>query len=412
MNFLIVVVGLILLSLLIFWDNFRNWVSNALDSLWTIIEDAMPTVAAFLRDAVEAILRVVSIYTLAVSIASVGLVIWMSIALLINAPVLTAIVFIFSISLILIMALPAGVLLRIFGVTKTVIPQFLRTTVALIAFVGFVGLLFPELISFKAVLGITLLAFITLGVTAKINLLDKIIFPLAIVMSMIVVWKHFFPEDFRSTVRYAQSWSKSINTGKDRGSLRNETNAATTYAAVIRDVQVLYLRNGDELDVVAKSLAKGLKVRLVDHKDEIFIYDGQGLVQIQLAKENGSYIGGSKYWIEAEYVDIITPKEMVSQNREAEDGVIYDEARSGVRLLERGKTYAYDLKSGDQTPWLGVYDKKKFSYAVTSKEDDFKLFFSDGTSEVAKDGLIITPKQGEFLKVAVDSEQVVFVTMI
>ena len=38
------------------------------------------------------------------------------------------------------------------------------------------------------------------------------------------------------------------------------------------------------------------------------VYEGQGFVLIQLAKENGSFIGGSKYWIEAEFVRLVNPK--------------------------------------------------------------------------------------------------------
>jgi len=312
--FLIIVIIIVFVVLLIFWSQFRSWLASELDAQWTLFRLRWPVIAGRLQNLYDGIVTILGVYGLIVALLSVIALILILLGLIINKPAFTGFSFVFALILVLLAWMPSGIVLLIFGITKTVLPKTLKTFVAWIAFIGFSAMTFPEIISFNSLMGLALISFVILGVTAKINFLDKVVPVLIILMILITVWKNYFPNGYESTTRYALSWGKKINTHKDRGSINNETDAATTYAAVLKDVAVLYLRNGQKLDIVKKRLFRGTIVRLVNHKDEVFIYDGQGLVQIQLERDNGSFIEGSKYWIEAEYVQIASPRAIVSKD--------------------------------------------------------------------------------------------------
>jgi hypothetical protein len=261
-------------------------------------------------------MSVIGVYCLVLSVVAVFALILIIIAFIVGSPVFTGIAFVLALSLILIAWLPAGLILKLFSVNSAVLPAPLKAFVAWVAFVGFMGMVFPDLLAFKTLIGATLVALIFLGIAIKINAMDKIIYPLLLVMCLTLIWQHFFPEDFRSSVRYAQSWSKRVNTLKDRGSIDNETDAATTYAQVLKDVDVLYLPSAASLDAdTSNHLKRGDIVRLVNNKDEVTIYDGQGFVEIQLMNVQGTYFKGPKYWIEAELVQIAAPREIIPEDK-------------------------------------------------------------------------------------------------
>lgn len=384
----LIIAIVILIILLVFWKKLRSWVSIQLDSLWRAARLLAPSLANFLRDVLKAALKISGAYTLIIAIAFSILMGLMLIALIINIPALTGIVFVLSLSLILFAWLPAGILLSFFGVTKSVMPKLLKTLISWLAFIGFVALTFPELVMFKAMIGIALIGFVALGVTSKVNFLDKMLLPIVTIMALTVTWKYFFPEDFRSSTRYMQSLSKNFITGKDRGSLSNEADAATTYAVVLKDVKVLYLRNASNIDIVSKNLVRGTVVRIVDHRNEVYIYDGQGLVQIQLANNNGSFINGDKYWIEADYVKIAAPKDVVPRddsllpakaNKQAEVRVLPKTEIIKDSIFTKG---VYFIKVDKQTPFfINIVSSKKCNrfYMESETNNAYFIVLSDGS---------------------------------
>jgi hypothetical protein len=305
---IVLLVTFVVLSiLLIFWGNFRRWLGQNLSALWAL---AVHYVPMFFKAA----FKIVGIYSRIVAWVALGALVLIVAAPLLKAPALTAIAFILALTAILLAWMPLGIILRVFRVNRLVIPGELRMFVAWVAFLGFVGLIFPDVLTFKAMLGVALIGFISLAVIKKINAIDKIIWPLVIVMCLTIGWKHFFPEGFRSTTRYTASWYKKINTTKDRGSINNETDAATTYGVILKDVNTLYYFTGENLGEESCNLERGTIVRIANHKQEVKVVDGQGFVCIQLKKTNGSFVNGRKLWIEAEYVQLATPRDLVPKD--------------------------------------------------------------------------------------------------
>ena len=195
---IIAIVLVILIGLLIFSRDFRRWLGDTLQAIALLIAAAFPAVSAWLVNAVRVIGRVIGIYSLILAGTTLFALVLIIVALIINAPAFTAFAFVLALTLVLLAWLPAGIVLKLFRINNLVIPKLLKMIIAWVAFVGFLGLMCPDIITFRSLMGAALIGFILLGVTTRINALDKIVFPLVVVMCLTVAWKHFFPEDFRS----------------------------------------------------------------------------------------------------------------------------------------------------------------------------------------------------------------------
>lgn len=416
MSTIFILIFVAIVAMIIFWTGFRNWIGQQLSDLWDLITIYTPVLAAWFGRVFRWISRALGIYALVVLILSgtaFGLII---ISLLINYPAFTAFAFVWALSLILLAWLPAGIVLRIFGVTDKVISKEIRTFVAWVAFVGFLALVLPDIVSFKTIMGAALIALIVMGLTAKFNALDKIVFPLVAVMVLTLAWKHFFPEDFRSTTRYAQSWSKRVNTGKDRGSIGNETEAATSYAVVLKDIKSLYSEPGDEMDKIVKELDEGTIVRLVNHKQEVLIYDGQGFVEIQLPKKDGSFVHGSKYWIEAEFVEVVSPRDIISkrQNKQIQlqPQPQQPQGPAPISMAQKDSVfrtgeYEIELVNG-VTPFniITWFDSGNGSYTIESQNFEVYVQFANETPIKATPGVNFGHRVGPKFRLFGDDRKV------
>jgi hypothetical protein len=333
-------------------------------------------------------------------------------AVLIGSPGLTLTAFVFSLSIIVLAWLPTGLVVKLFKLRRRgekVVPIWLKNWIASLAFIGFVAAIFPEVITFKVLMGAFLVGFIFAAGTSKINVVDKIIIPLTTLMIAILIWNDVNHEGFRSSVRYVSSWTKVFNTTKDRGSLKNESEAATTYAITVKDVAVLYDIDEEttEMELVDIVLEKGAVTRLVSHKDEVVIIDGQGFVQIQLRNEKGTFVQGKKFWIEAEFVEVCSPKIAltndtalkVTKNLASEKGSIRNllQEFKDYDTLEEGKT-AFFLDDDGETPWFAFKKDSFFNFRINSPDNDYVLKISDGREYKSKSNVAIDLRMVAFTR--------------
>jgi len=384
MNFIIVIAIIAVIAMFIFWTGFRSWVIRQLNSIERAFIAVMPAVTTWLRNALRVIIGIIGTYALILGIASLLALILIIIALLIKAPGFTAFAFVLAISAVLLAWMPAGIVLRVFRVTDAVIPKAMKTFIAWVAFVGFLGLTMPDVLTFKSLLGAALIGFIMLGVTSSINVLDKIIFPFVLLMCLTIAWKYFFPEDFRSTTRYVVSWSKRANTAKDRSAINNEMNAATTYGVILRDINILY-KDTASLAEEKHPLLRGTIIKFVSHKQEVCVIDGQGFVQIQLSKANGSFVKGEKRWIEAEFVQIATPREIVPEDdsllpsNQNQQPSVTQTSMVKDSIFTKG---VYDIDVNGETPFTirVVSAQECDKYLLASQTGNgYDIVFADGT---------------------------------
>lgn len=374
MNAMLIIGLVALIALFIFWTAFRNWIGRQLNAIWGLLTIYTPTVANALVGVFNWVRRIISIYAFILLITAIVAIILMAIALLINWPTGSAFLFVLAICLVILAWLPAGIILRVFKVTDAVVPCALRALIAWIAFVGWLCLMAPDVITMKSLLGAALVGFIFFGTTFKTKALDKLIAPLVVVMCLWTAWGYFWPESFRSTTRYTESWAKRIQTAKDRGSIDHEMNAATTYGLILEDVYVTYsLSNDSVLKEKADTLLTGTKVKIANHKKEVKVIDGQGFVQIIKAKKNGSYVGGKKVWIEAEYVQLATPRELIPENDDLLKKQKTNQKPEAPKQLTLSKgVYSFPMKAGEKSPELTINGR----YCATSNNhDQFQLFY-------------------------------------
>ncbi len=390
MNIILITVFMTFMVMLIFWTSFRNWIGRQLGALWVIAQAYFPNIWNNVRN-------FLGLYSIVLVITAVISLVLIILGLLVPWPGFTAFAFVLACMLILLAWLPAGIILRVFRINTAVVPQALKVFIAWIAFLGFLAMVFPELVSFTALMGVALVALISLGLTAKMNFLDKVIWPLVVVMLLTIGWKHFFPESFRSTVRYTQSWSKRITTLKDRGSINNEMDAATTYAVVLMDTRVLYVKNGEQLDVVDHPLTRGTIVRLVNHKSEVFVYEGQGLVEIQLSTENETFINGRRYWIEAEFVQIASPRDIVPRddsllpkNQQAQSSSPQQSQPLELIVLGPG-THRIKVLPGEPSELMQIRASNPMAcgpYSFQSPRYNYEIWFTDGDRIIGGRGIM------------------------
>lgn len=398
-------------AVMVFVTPVRRFVIGELQALGRILAHYFPALTTWIQNTVSFIVRVVGIYIAILTIVSAVCLLLMMIAIIIGSPGLTGFIFALSLGLIILTWLPAGIVLRLFRINKGVIPKTLKTLIAWTAFIGFLGMVSPDIFSFKAFVGASLVALILMGVTAKMNVLDKLILPLVIVMCLVLGWREFFPEDFRSSKRVLVSVSKKFDTWKDRKSVKNEMDAATTYGIFLKDVKILYGPNLEETQV---DLKRGTIVKLVSHKNEILVIDGQGFVEIQLAKESGNFFKGPKYLIEAEFIQVASSRDIIPED----DSLLpankeLAKTDTEITVLELGTNTFHLPNIGDETTWLQFPEKIKIKYGIASADYGYKVVYSDGsiyegsasnTFPDTKHGVfkILAKKQNQFITIVVD----------
>lgn len=374
-SWIIALVVIAFLVAVLFSADFRQYLSEQLAGIWALLATYAPIVGRFLR-------RTITIYGLFVLLSAVLIFVLTGLSLWIGSPIFTGICFLFSIILMIIAWLPAGVILRLFRVNSAVLPPTIRSLVAYTAFIGFIGLVFPEVFSLKVILGIALVGFISIGLSSKFQFLDKVAWPAVMIVCAVVIWNMASPNTYRSATRY---WSSLLNRSAasgDRSSIRNNTVAGVTYGRIKANSDVAYFASLQEdtiasLSEVSVNLKKDSIVKIVNHKKEVMNYDGECFVEIQLRNSHGRFVGGKKVWIEADRVQILTCNDVLPEN--GERGQEAEQSASGPQPLKtvvlNPGSYPYPLKAGEETGWLRLPEGGKYNLSIASPRYEYDIYF-------------------------------------
>ncbi len=159
----------------------------------------------------------------------------------------------------------------------------------------------------------------------RLKLWKKITTLLSLIIIIYIITL-IIPQDlFRSTKRIINSHESQLNSSIDRSSTEIEASALVTYAKTNKDINVLYTANYDDnkniiaLSFVKIKLNKNTQLKIVNIKEEVKLFEGQGFIEIQTPNENGSYVNSPKYWIEADYISIVTPNDISSKDKDKID---------------------------------------------------------------------------------------------
>jgi hypothetical protein len=190
----------------------------------------------------------------------------------------------------------------------------------------------------------------TTVLTAKIKKIKPFIYPIIIILSISIIWKSTLPENYYSLKRLFGSNEKLINKKIDKDSFRNEVDAIVTYARLRKDINVLYTAKIDntdnivELNEVLIKLKANSLVKMLQVAQPIKSFQSQGFTQIQIQNQNGTYVNGACYWIEADFIDILNPNETESKTETETTNKINKSIRDNIEnqsvnnIVENKKT--------------------------------------------------------------------------
>lgn len=287
---------------------------------------------------------------------------------------------------------------------KRFLSKILRNFVICLAGLGIVGLIHPELITFKLLIILSLLAFLLVGTKSTIiNWFVKL--PVGLIC-LITIWNFVAPDHFRSVYRNVKSYGMQNTASNDRTALINEGEAQATYGRLLKDVKVAYrvTRFNEDDGSIAEMkdlpifLSKDSVFLVINQKKEVSCFEGQTFIEIKLQKNNGSYVTGTKVWIDADLIQV--------GDRKTIEGLVYMEreqknlSTASQPSINQSQTIAipgsynigdqplYKLEPGQETALITVpVGTKDVKCAATA---DFDLVKKNGDLIHCKKGVATT----------------------
>lgn len=295
--------------------------------------------------------------------------------------------------------------------SNDVFPITIRRIAGWLAFLGWLGFIRNEWLTFWFVIvGIFLFFIFATFSYEKSNGIvshkksDGIVVTFVVIMTLWTVWIWASPDTNRAFNRYFGSTRDVTVTRADEQSLRNEGSAAVTYAKPNRDVKVIYavtiLKNEEGEEYIYKmfdtlvSLTRQSVLRVYNHKDKIMTYQNQGFVKIQLKKDNGSFVDGKQYWIEADYLGIISPGDLAEEQENQRNNFpaqVHDQSQpqpssSLSEELSIG-SYEYTIKKGEETGWKKIPGNCVYDVMCYADRPLYRVYYNDGTVVDFTDGI-------------------------
>lgn len=358
-----IIIALVGLLTYVLWPAARTFVNNNVHDIAVIIRDLIKKYF----NAVKWVLPAVLILIISGFFIPVG---WYK-----------GLAFLLAVGLFLAVWLPLGVALRLSKITKEVFPKGIMEFCSWLCFIGFLGVLFPDTLSnFKVILIAALVWGIFAGISTKYKTLETIVPWVVITLCFLAGVKYAAPDFWRAHTYWAQAAVDTEKTGLDRNRIGLQANSSSTYGRLLENIHVAYAAKtvGDSITLhdTAVNLAKDTVFLLVNHKRNVLQYQGQGFVEIRLAKANGSFINGSTVWIEANKIQIGTKGDVSYHQPPAASS---SQNTSSYVILQPG-TYNIPLKKGESSAWYSAPLCGNFHIHTSSPTYAHTIYFSDGAS--------------------------------
>lgn len=303
---LLVVIGILVLAIIvgsIISSSFRAWMAETLTAIGLLI-------GSILGGFIKKTLKIVGIYAVTVFVMSLLALVFLILGVVIKSPGFTAFAFVLAITLFMIAWLPTGLILKATKVNKEVSPKSLRVFVSWLASIGFFAVAFPNIITLNSIMIIALLSFVFFGASIKFHFLDKLVIPIIIVMAIVMTLKTFFPKDFKMISEYLMTQVDRTRGEMKNGTIKEYSKNLNNYAVVVSDIDRVYLFNEGKIDEIKKDIRCETVVRVNNLKEKAITYDDQVFYEIQLARDNGSFVNGSKYYVESYMIRLVPFKKL------------------------------------------------------------------------------------------------------
>lgn len=316
---------------------------------------------------------------------SLGILFLITVGGIVGPEIIAAICILTGITITVLVYLPVGIFLRIFGYRGSLVPTGLRTVLAGAGFIAFFGLMYPGEMTFSVLL-ISAVVAVILALTSFSQKAQQVVISMVVIVMIISsVWKYGEPDSYRAMTEYFGTMLEVVTTSSDRGRLEDRSEIAATYARVNRDIKVMYsVMDGSSLveSAIEPTLKAGSVIRIFEHKSSTLRYQGQEFIMIQRTNDKGTFVNGDTLWIEADYIDIVTPAqlraEIKSQNEEQVIvPAIQQESQVVSGYYDKSGQY-FMAPAGGETGLITV--GPCLSYYFDNGASRITLYYPDGTS--------------------------------
>ena len=299
--------------------------------------------------------------------------------LIFKSPALLGIGFALAILAVLAVWLPIGIVGKVFIKGAETFPGSVRAIAGWLAFMGFVGILYPNLLAnIYLILGLFFLGVIFWGLSnSKSNAMRTWALILAVIMTLVVVINYASP----GFSRYIKSKDKQMEKFFNIKSTENEFQATETYVRANKLAHLYNFTFNDKREVsrayvVDLVLPKDSLALLLGLKNENVVFEEQSFIQVKLKdSKSGVYLTGAKYYVLAGDVDILVPEEPKKVNTAVNPIPEPVNPNTGLTAGTYGPgTYTFSLTEGEM---VGVIEINAKHFKVTGVPGKFNIRYTD-----------------------------------
>jgi hypothetical protein len=319
--------------------------------------------------------------------------------------IFTGVAFVLAIILFTVAYAPIGITKALFG--HEPVPRIVKLIVGWLAVAGWVGMMYPTATNWVVVLILLFVGIIT-TVFSKTNIIEKVIVPVVIILTVSAGIREVFPDTYRASTRWMTSNGKMGVAYVDRQSLMSEGTTSSNFAKPIKDI---FLYKIDKMRITNTGIiwSKDSILRVLSPKDTGITVNGLLFIKVQIPDENGSYIDGPEYWVEADLIDIASRRSLLSKSEELKDSekeLTQEPAVNPIKDYYAGDKPYFKLGAGELSQRIRVPANSLILVEVFSN-GDYIIVPEDGSpAYVSHNGVPSIPKGKPFRLRAPDNKDV------
>lgn len=341
-------------------------------------------------------------------------------ATLVFVPWLRTMIFMFSLVLMMLSYIPAGVA-RNLAISETpwefigrslsykyLYPGGIRHLAGYLAFAGWLGIIHTSWLNFWTVSVSLFIFFIFDAFSRKYDVKpsqargsNPLILAFVVILTALAIWENTSPVLYKSSLGLYLSWTSKTSYKEVAQTIKNNASISVMYVKPNQKIGFRYYITFSK-DKQADSI-KGDSVKITEKdmyvacnpNQGVVSYQGQGFIEVR----DIDYIGSSQpkpFWLRADQVDIVTPDDIADVKNEANQKRKVEAPKASAdqsttvgpatelstpSLISCGPgTYQINLKKGEESQaWYSIecYHSYTFEKGKVAK---FYLVYKDGTT--------------------------------
>jgi hypothetical protein len=271
---------------------------------------------------------------------------------------------------------------------KGIYTSGIRKIAGWLAFAGWLGIIHNHWLNHWTVLVGIFLFFIFDAFGSKRpdqeSKFNPLVICFVVILTGMAIWESESPIFYEASTDLYQSLVKRVVSMENRQTGKNRAEAAATYGRLNRDIYAVYTarfvsNNADsaikKLDVQKISVKTNTLVKVFHYGKEVKNYEDQGFIEIQFEDVPNSFVDGEKFWVEADYLDILSPGDLAEErrlvaekeNKKSTSPVLTQVSSrqylSGLPYYDRVGSYDLGLQKGQVSAWITVGPCHRYNFS-------------------------------------------------